>query len=56
MLAVLSRLNVADGTRFVTGENELTTRTEIGEPGATADGFAGVAVTVTENPGERLST
>ena len=38
------------------GENELWTRTETVWPGATADGFAGVAVTVTAIPSARLST
>lgn len=38
------------------GENELPTRTVMIEPGATADGFAGVAVTVTGTPNARLST
>ena len=56
ILAVLSKVKVADGIRPTVGANELTTRTEMVEPGATADGFAGVAVTVTGIPTDRLST
>lgn len=56
IFAVLLRVIDAAGISGVASPKELVTWTEMVVPGAAAEGFVGVAVTVTAKPGERLST